>query len=145
MSVGPRNRRKDVRRAFPQLFVQVGKIIYRTKDWSLGGMALCDALSLVEGAGTGIGCEVKGHFGLEEAHLPCPFRAVVIRADREAGLVAIRFLELRPDSFTFIERLLRRAQPVPPEPPPPEAAPPEPGAASPAAASPSPAGAAPRH
>lgn len=111
MSVGPSNRRRDVRRSMPPLAVRIGDTVFRTVNWSLGGLALAEAGALA--AEAPIGTEVRGHFGPDEKHLPCPFRAVVVRIEAETGVVAVHIIELPSESFTFLERLLRHAEPLP--------------------------------
>ena len=111
MSVGPKNRRRDVRRELPQLTIQFGAVKHATRDWSLGGFALRDV-----GQGSRIfepEDEVSGIFAVQDGDSGYRFTASVVRASHDTGVVAFRFLELAPDSFAVLERLLLRAQPVP--------------------------------
>ena len=111
MSVGPRNRRRDVRRELPPLTIDLGDGPHQTRDWSLGGVAFrtsSQAAKSFDGEE-----EISGSFTIDSGHGGYRFTASVVRADQESGVVALRFVELAPDSFSVLERLLLRAQPVP--------------------------------
>ena len=111
MSVGPRNRRRDVRRELPPLTIDLGDGPHQTRDWSLGGVAFRtsgQAARSFEGED-----EISGCFTIDGGHGDFRFTASVVRADHGSGVVALRFVELAPDSFSVLERLLLRAQPIP--------------------------------
>ncbi|MCB9948837.1 MAG: PilZ domain-containing protein [Rhodospirillaceae bacterium] len=109
MSVGPRNRRRDVRRELPLLTVQLGEVQFLTRDWSLGGFSMRDDGQ----AGQGFEAEeeVSGTFVMDGADGAYPFGAVVVRANPDTKVVAFRFLELASDTFWVLERMLLRAEP----------------------------------
>ncbi len=111
MSVGPRNRRRDVRRELPPLSIDLGDGAHQTRDWSLGGVAFRTSGQAAKSYD--VDEEISGSFTIDTGHGGYRFTASVVRADQESGVVALRFVELAPDSFSVLERLLLRAQPVP--------------------------------
>ena len=112
MSVGPANRRRDIRRALPKLTIHIGVLAFHTRDWSLGGFALAET------AGTRIPFEVDdevgGEFTIEQRDGTYPFRAQMVRLDETAGIAGFRYIDMDPGTFTVLERLLLRAQPAAP-------------------------------
>lgn len=108
------DQRRDRRRTLPVLIVRIDDVEYRTHDWSLGGLALAGADPLLPD-----GAEVEGHLLAAEAATPYRFVARVVRHDAEADVVGLRFAELAPDAFAFLERLQtpgwRRSRPTGPE------------------------------
>jgi hypothetical protein len=114
------NLRRDRRRSLPVMSVTLGEVTYTTRDWSLGGLALQGADPLLEDGET-----VEGHVA-EEGGAPHRFAAVVVRHDPEGDVVALKFTELAPSTFAFLERLQTRARlPEGSSGPPEETAPPE--------------------
>ncbi len=109
MSVGPANRRRDIRRALPTLTMEIGTLTYQTRDWSLGGFGLVETVTArlpfeVED-------EVAGAFTIENRDGSFPFQAILVRFDEAAGIAGFRFLNMDPTTFTVLERLMLRAQP----------------------------------
>ena len=113
MSLSPRSRRRDVRRARPKLMVAVCGLRLTTRDWSLGGLALEVGRRAVRRLG--LGDEVRGTLADDVAGTPeRPFTATVVRRDRVGGIVALRFCHLPGETFTMLERLLLHPQPAQP-------------------------------
>ena len=111
MSVGPANRRRDIRRALPKLTIRIDPLEFQTRDWSLGGFALAGTAKtplLFE-----IDEEVSGWFTIENRTGSFAFRARTVRFDDAAGVAGFRFLDMDPETFTVLERLMLRAQPAP--------------------------------
>ena len=116
MSIAPINRRKDVRRVLPVLTIQLGELRFPTRDWSLGGFALTGASYL--GRPLEVGELIVGRLGRPEEDVSedACFHAEVRRVAEKGDLVGCRYTELTTEAFTFLERLMRRAQPSPPAP-----------------------------
>ena len=114
MSVAPINRRKDVRRVLPVLVIQLGDLQFPTRDWSLGGFALTGATYL--GRRLEIGEVISGKLGRPEEgiHDDAAFCAEVRRFAENGDLAGCRYTQLTTEAFTFLERLMRRAEPAPP-------------------------------
>ena len=110
MSVGPANRRRDIRRALPKLTIRIDPLEFYTRDWSLGGFALAET------GKTPLPCEVdeevSGQFAIENRAGTFSFRARMVRFDEAAGVAGFRFLDMDPETFTVLERLMLRAQPT---------------------------------
>lgn len=113
MSIAPINRRKDVRRVLPVLLIQLGDLRFPTRDWSLGGFALTGATYL--GRPLEIGELIVGALGRPEDAVAADatFHAEVRRVAEKGDLVGCQYTELTTEAFTFLERLMRRAQPSP--------------------------------
>ena len=111
MSIAPINRRKDIRRALPVLVIQLGDLTFPTRDWSLGGFALTGATYL--GRPLEIGEVITGKLGRPEEGIQedAAFHAEVRRFAENGDLAGCRYTQLTTEAFTFLERLMRRAQP----------------------------------
>ena len=111
MSIAPINRRKDVRRVMPVLVIQLGDLRFPTRDWSLGGFALTGATYL--GRPLEIGEVIAGKLGRPEEGVQedASFEAEVRRFAENGDLAGCRYTQLTTEAFTFLERLMRRAQP----------------------------------
>jgi len=105
------DQRRDRRRTLPVLIVRIDDVEYRTRDWSLGGLSLAAADPLLPD-----GAEVDGHLLAEDDDTPHRFAGRVVRHDPVTDVVALRFAELAPEAFVFLERLQttgrRRAGPT---------------------------------
>lgn len=94
------DQRRDRRRTLPVLVVRIGEVAYRTRDWSLGGVALAGADPLLPD-----GADVEGHLMTGEGDPPYRFAGRVVRHDPRTDVVGLRFAELAPDAFALLERL----------------------------------------
>ena len=114
MSIAPINRRRDVRRVLPVLSVQLGEHTYPTRDWSLGGFALTGVSYL--GRPLEVGEAIQGQLGHPEDGMleDATFTAEVRRVAENGDLVGCQYTQLTTEAFTFLERLMRRAQPTRP-------------------------------
>jgi hypothetical protein len=112
MSVGPANRRRDMRRQLPTLTVEVAGIPYRTRDWSLGGFSVQARPGAPPPVDAEADCE--GSFAVEGRPDSHGFRAMLMRHDRDTGIAGFRFVHLDGPGFTALERLLLRAEPPQP-------------------------------
>lgn len=111
MSIAPINRRKDIRRTLPVLMIQLGDLRFPTRDWSLGGFALTGATYL--GRPLEIGEVIFGHLGRPDEPIQedATFHAEVRRFAENGDLAGCSYTQLTTEAFTFLERLMRRAQP----------------------------------
>lgn len=94
------DQRRDRRRTLPVLIVRIDGVEYRTRDWSLGGLSLAGADPLLPN-----GADVDGQVSAEADGTPRRFAGRVVRHDPATDVVALRFAELAPDTFAFLERL----------------------------------------
>lgn len=101
--------RRDLRRDYPSLAVQVGEDIVHTRDWSLGGFAIYDMHRLT--VMCTIGGLMCGTLGLRGAPPTLEFTASVVRMDPSSNMLACRFIDMSSACFTFLEKQLS----MPPE------------------------------
>ncbi len=103
-----RNFRRDFRRDYPSLSVQVGDDIVHTRDWSLGGFAIYDMHRL------SVPCTVDdvlcGSLGPSNETPVHEFTATVVRMEPGNNMLACKFIDMSSDCFNFLEKLLRRAE-----------------------------------
>ena len=100
-----RSFRRDNRRDFPCLSVQVGDDIVHTRDWSLGGFAIYDMHRL------SVPCTVEdvlcGTLGPKDSSPVHEFTATVVRMEPGSNMLACRFIDMSSECFNFLEKLLR--------------------------------------
>ncbi len=103
-----RNFRRDFRRDYPSLSVQVGDDIVHTRDWSLGGFAIYDMHRL------SVPCTVDdvlcGSLGPSNETPVHEFTATVVRMEPGNNMLACKFIDMSSDCFNFLEKLLRRSE-----------------------------------
>ncbi len=100
-------RREHMRTQQPQLFVRVGGRVYRTVEWSYGGLLIEDESGLLP---TGALLRIDG-LADEEAYRRAStphtvdIRARVIRAMRDEGLAALSCLKLDDAAFRILRTI----------------------------------------
>lgn len=97
-------RREYVRAQRPQLYVRVGGRVYRTVEWSYGGLLIEDESGLLP---TGALIRIDGlahEDAYERASSPhtVDIRARVIRAMRDEGLAALSCLKLDDAAYRIL-------------------------------------------
>ncbi len=100
-------RRAHVRIERPQLYVRVGGHIYRTTEWSYGGLVLEDELgNLAPGALLRINGLVADE-GYRHGHSPeeVDIRARVLRAIPEQRTAALTCLKLDDDAYRILRAI----------------------------------------
>lgn len=112
-----RENRKDRRYQYPVLEVVLEGVVFRTHDWSLGGMAL-DPVDLAPGGASSGGKETTedGEIRLS-GRLSVPeipdlgfgtFVAKLVRVDSTTGQIFLSFVTLSDESFTLMDKALAR-------------------------------------
>lgn len=103
-----RSFRRDYRRDYPCLSVQVGDDIVHTRDWSLGGFAIYDMHRL------SVPCTVDdvlcGTLGPSTASPVHEFTATVVRMEPGNNMLACKFIDMSSECFNFLEKLLRHVE-----------------------------------
>lgn len=103
-----RSFRRDYRRDYPCLSVQVGDDIVHTRDWSLGGFAIYDMHRL------SVPCTVEdvlcGTLGPSTQPPTHEFTATVVRMEPANNMLACKFIDMSSECFNFLENLLRRPE-----------------------------------
>ena len=97
-----RNRRRDIRRAVPEIQVTVDGTTHRVADWSLGGLLILDHDGTIEPGeerDVTIACQHKGKSFAVEA------RVSVVRAEPERRCLACRFVAYKGDAWERLENL----------------------------------------
>jgi hypothetical protein len=111
ISLTHKEMRRDRRYAVPAVAVTVGGTEYRARNWSLGG------LLLESGPKVAVGGRVTGQLRVVDREDAFAVTAEAVRRDRDAGLLACRFLEPSPAMVGALDaavaaRFLRRRQAV---------------------------------
>ena len=103
-----RSFRRDYRRDYPCLSVQVGDDIVHTRDWSLGGFAIYDMHRL------SVPCTVDdvlcGSLGPSTGTPVHEFTATVVRMEPGSNMLACKFIDMSSECFNFLEKLLRHVE-----------------------------------
>ncbi len=103
-----RNFRRDFRRDYPCLSVQVGDDIVHTRDWSLGGFAIYDMHRL------SVPCTIDdvlcGSLGPSTEPPAHEFTATVVRMEPGSNMLACKFIDMSSECFNFLEKLLRHTE-----------------------------------
>ena len=100
-------RREHSRLKQPQLYVRVGGRIYRTLEWSYGGLLIEDESGFLP---TGALIRIDG-LADEQAYqraaspLPVDIRARVIRAMRDEGVAALSCLKLDDAAYRILRTI----------------------------------------
>lgn len=102
----PTNRRRHIRRSHPILEARLGSEVYRTIDWSFGGLAVGGLAECLDQRSDG--AEITGYFGVSGEDIAFKFSAVVSRIDAERDVVGLDFTTLWPESAEILEELFRR-------------------------------------
>jgi hypothetical protein len=108
MSRRQKQERRHLRRDCPTLGIRLKGVIYRTRDWSLGGFSIKGSCPMIEGFK--LGDEVTGTFGLPGCLPESEFSAVVIRIDAER--TGFKFSNLYLDGLKLLENLLSNSHQV---------------------------------
>jgi hypothetical protein len=91
--------RQDSRRPVPIFEVIVECELFRSVDWSMGGILLD---GVCEGAK--LGTPVDGWIALPEAKKAFAFSGRILRTDTSSGNTVVRFDEIEADTADFLER-----------------------------------------
>ena len=104
MSRRQNQERRHLRRYCPTLGICFKAVIYRTKDWSVGGFSIKGSCPMIEGFK--LGDEVTGVFGLPGRRPEYEFSAVVTRIDAKRYTTGFKFSDLYLDGLKMLENLL---------------------------------------
>lgn len=91
--------RRQPRYPSPMFDIIVGCELFRSLDWSLGGVHLdgcCEGLP--------IGTSVEGWIGLSDMRQAFGFSAEIVRTDDRTGNTVLRFEEIEPGAAEFLDR-----------------------------------------
>jgi hypothetical protein len=91
--------RQDNRRMVPIFEIIVECELFRSVDWSMGGVHLD---GVCEGAQ--IGCPVEGWIALPEARKAFAFSGRILRNDPTTGNTVVRFDDIEADTVDFLDR-----------------------------------------
>jgi hypothetical protein len=102
--------RRHLRRDCPTLGIRFKGVIYRTRDWSVGGFSVWGSCPMIEGFK--VGDEVTGTFGQSGSLPEHQFSAVVVRIDAETYTTGFKFSNLYLDGLKVLENLLSNSHQV---------------------------------
>jgi hypothetical protein len=94
--------RRDRRYPVPCLVVTIGTQSYRSINWSMGGLLLEVPQQSCWGD------HVEGTLGMPGQDKAIAFQAEVVRADPEAGTLALRFAPIDAKAVDFLDRAVAR-------------------------------------
>ena len=97
-----RNRRRDIRRAAPELRVIMDGNIHRVADWSLGGLLILDHDGTIE---PGAERDVTVAYQHKGKSFAVEARVSVVRSEPERRCLACRFVEYKGDAWERLENL----------------------------------------
>jgi hypothetical protein len=93
--------RRDRRYAIPIFDIIVETEIFRSLDWSAGGVHLDGKC-----ADVALGSHVDGWLALPDAPQSFAFSGRVLRTDPTTGNTVVRFDELEPEAIGFLDRVV---------------------------------------
>ena len=93
--------RQDNRRMVPIFEIIVECELFRSVDWSMGGVHLD---GVCEGAK--VGCPVEGWIALPEARKAFAFTGRILRNDPTTGNTVVRFDDIEDETVDFLDRAL---------------------------------------